>query len=1061
MSSSSHVGHASIYGMLRTRAARSPASIALLAPGQDALTNSELLTHVQGVSAIIGAAAATERVGVLMPNGPELGVATLAAASCATCAPINPALRHAELEFEFVDLRITTLLVATDLYEQARSAIDAWGGRVLLTTPTNKAGAFVFVGETRETAPSFAGADRVALLLHTSGTTARPKIVPLLQKHLCASATDIGATLDLGRDDRCLNVMPLFHIHGIVAGMLAPLVSGGSVICMPAFTPPEFFSALQHLRPTWYTAVPTIHQAVLANVARFDIAAQSSLRFIRSSSAALPAPLAEGLERAFGVPVIEAYGMTEAAHQMASNPLPPRQRKIGSVGLPTTTITVLNASGNPVPQGEVGEVCIRGPHVFEGYEANPPANAQAFTNGWFRTGDEGYFDTDGYLFLSGRIKEQINRAGEKISPREVDDVLLSHPDVEQAVTFGLAHPTLGEDVVAAVVLRRGSSVSPEDVRLFVRPRLAEYKTPRQIVLVDAIPTGPSGKLQRRTLAELLQTRLRPSYVAPQTEVERTVARLWAEVLGVDEVGAHDNFFQLGGDSIQAMMVCSRARMAQLRLEPEQFAEQPTLGGLAALAQPIAPSQPNPEEDATGPSPWLPAQLEFVDAAVPLRTSITIQAWRPLNISYLQRAVDHLYSHHDALRIVIERGPEGPRQRITAETNLPVVRTIDLSGTSASDRLEAYTKAIVQVTAQDKVDGPPVTFVYVDCGADGALVIIIASHIVADRRSREILAEDLQTIYDQIAEDRVVALPAKTTSVRRWADHRRQQANAGEFDDDLSYWRALLDSIQPMPTDLPSLQARPCFYRSGIDASQMRHVWDVAYKWGVQPSTIFGAAFAKGLATSFDRRYAALSYIFTGRRDARPPFDLSRTVACLASKVPVVIEIDPAAPGRELTRALQSQLEAILVKGERFAWLVEREPQLRRLLGACAGYNYVSIRRLVAGSERTWCTDSPRLAEIQPEVPAAVNPSDGSSELDALSGIDEPPNVMLECHVRVGVSRTWLFLGGFGLSAPMISRVLRATRTNVMDFCEISHTGAAERLGTRQPIARAATGLSRG
>jgi len=345
----------------------------------------------------------------------------------------------------------------------------------------------------------------VALVLHTSGTTSRPKIVPLTQENVCASAMHIAASLALTPADRCLNIMPLFHIHGLVAAVLSSLAAGASVACTPGFNALQFFALLGELSPTWYTAVPTMHQAIAGRAARHrEVIAAHPLRLIRSSSAPLPPQVMAALEEVFGVPVIEAYGMTEAAHQMASNPLPPRARKPGSVGVAAgPEIAIMDESGRLLPAGQAGEVVIRGPNVTSGYRDNPQANATAFTNGWLRTGDQGVFDGEGYLWLTGRLKEIINRGGEKISPREVDDVLMDHPAVAEVVAFALPHDKLGEDVAAAVVLKDGASVSERELQKFAGERLAAMKVPRKILFLDEIPKGTTGKLQRIGLAQRL------------------------------------------------------------------------------------------------------------------------------------------------------------------------------------------------------------------------------------------------------------------------------------------------------------------------------------------------------------------------------------------------------------------------------------------------------------------------------------------------------------------------------------------------------------------------------
>jgi acyl-CoA synthetase (AMP-forming)/AMP-acid ligase II len=351
----------------------------------------------------------------------------------------------------------------------------------------------------------FSGPDDLALILHTSGTTSRPKMVALSQANVCASARHIGATLQLTEADRCLNVMPLFHIHGLIAAVLSSLAAGGSVWCTPGFNALRFFALLDDALPTWYTAVPTMHQAILGRAERNrEIVMRRPLRFIRSSSSSLPPQVMAELEHVFGAPVIESYGMTEAAHQMASNPLPPAPRKPGSVGLAAgPEVEVMGEGGALLAPGATGEIVIRGPNVTKGYLENPEANATAFCDGWFRTGDQGVKDADGYLSITGRLKEIINRGGEKVSPREIDEVLMDHPAIAQAVAFGMPHDKLGEDVAAAVVLREGAAATERELRDFVAGRLADFKVPRKVLILDEIPKGATGKLQRIGLAQKL------------------------------------------------------------------------------------------------------------------------------------------------------------------------------------------------------------------------------------------------------------------------------------------------------------------------------------------------------------------------------------------------------------------------------------------------------------------------------------------------------------------------------------------------------------------------------
>jgi acyl-CoA synthetase (AMP-forming)/AMP-acid ligase II len=452
-----------------------------------------------------------DRVAIVLPNGPEMAAAFVSVASGAVTAPLNPAYRGEEFEFYLSDLRAKALVIERGMQSPAREIAKKLSVPIVELVPHRDQGVGTFTLEPldrlsgKAAKPGPGEDDDEALVLHTSGTTSRPKIVPLLQRNVMATARHIGTSLALTEGDVCLNIMPLFHIHGLMAATLSSLNAGGTVHCTPGFNALKFFSWLDEVKPTWYTAVPTMHQAILTRAERnAEIAARSRLRFIRSSSSSLPPQVMAELEKVFRCPVIEAYGMTEAAHQMASNPLPPRPRKPGFVGVAAgPEIRVMDEQGSLLAPGEIGEVVIRGPNVTPGYEANPEANTKAFTNGWFRTGDQGSIDPDGYLQLTGRLKELINRGGEKISPVEVDVILMDHPAVQQCVTFAMPHDKLGEEVAAAVVLREGKTATERELRDFASSRLADFKVPRKIVLLPEIPKGATGKLQRIGLAKKL------------------------------------------------------------------------------------------------------------------------------------------------------------------------------------------------------------------------------------------------------------------------------------------------------------------------------------------------------------------------------------------------------------------------------------------------------------------------------------------------------------------------------------------------------------------------------
>jgi acyl-CoA synthetase (AMP-forming)/AMP-acid ligase II len=435
-----------------------------------------------------------------IPNGVATIVSFLAASVAGTAAPLNPGYKEDEFRFYLEDTNAKVLLLPPEGIDDARAAA---GSVPILTVDTSPEGVVSLREVSGRTAVTPPAVDDVALILHTSGSTGRPKRVPLSHANLTISARNVARSYALTGDDVSLCVMPLFHVHGLVASTLATLATGGTVVVPAKFSPLSFWRVAQESGATWYSAVPTIHQLLLARVKPGDArpAGAEKLRFIRSCSASLPPQVMHDLEAAFGAPVLEAYGMTEAAHQMASNPLPPGSRLPGSVGRGTDVqISIRDDQGRVVATGERGEVCIKGPNVITGYENNPEANATAFfEGGWFRTGDQGTLDAEGYLTLVGRLKELINRGGEKISPREIDEVLLTHPAVAEAVCFGVPHQTWGEEVAAAVVLRE--PIGEPELQAFCKERLAEFKRPKQIHITETIPRTATGKIQRRVVAQ--------------------------------------------------------------------------------------------------------------------------------------------------------------------------------------------------------------------------------------------------------------------------------------------------------------------------------------------------------------------------------------------------------------------------------------------------------------------------------------------------------------------------------------------------------------------------------
>ncbi|MGE5248462.1 MAG: acyl--CoA ligase [Verrucomicrobiota bacterium] len=483
-----------------------PEAPALLAPGRTVLTFRDVRGQVLRLAEKLAALGLGrgDRIAIAMENGPELVLSLLAAAVCGTAVPLNPKYRAAEFGFYYEDGNVRALIAAPGSVSEAYAA--ARPETLVIHAETDASGRLALepvgpVGRPRSLeAP---GPDDVAILLHTSGTTRNPKRVPIRQRNLAASVANVVRACALTPADVSLCVMPLFHIHGIVASMLAPLASGGAVVCPQGFDAMRFWGWVEEFRPTWYSAVPAIHQLLLSRADRYaDLILGNPFRFIRSCSAPLPPMVVGRMEDVFGAPVTEAYGMTEATHQLTSNPLPPGLRKAGAVGFGIgVQVAVMDEAGALLPPDMHGEVVVRGLNVVDGYENDKEANETTFVRGWFRTGDQGVIDADGYLAITGRLSERINRGGEKISPLEIDHVLLRHPSVAEALAFGVPHRSLGEDVHAAVVLR--SAVTEQALRAHCAEFLADFKVPRRIHFLDSLPYVGSGKLRRNVMVKAL------------------------------------------------------------------------------------------------------------------------------------------------------------------------------------------------------------------------------------------------------------------------------------------------------------------------------------------------------------------------------------------------------------------------------------------------------------------------------------------------------------------------------------------------------------------------------
>ena len=579
-------GHSDIATLLAAGAATRGDAVAIMDAAGRTMSYAALDAHARHIAACLRAGNfrpddRRPRFGIVIPNGADIAVVMLGAAIAGEATPFNSVSTAAEFAGFFAATHIDALIVREGDTIPAVSVAEEAGIPVIRIRPD-----FSVVGldaPARE-APTPSGGD-IALVLMTSGSTGRPKIVPLTHRNVCCSAEEVATSIRLGPEDVCLTMWEQFHIGGLVDLLLAPLASGGRIIATGGFNAAQFFALLKDERPTWYQAVPTTLNELVQHAERHGIATKpNSLRLVRSVAAALSPALMERAIEIFDVPVIRTFGMTEASPLITSTPLPPLPQKPGSVGKSCgTQIAIMGPDGVLDEVGAEGQVAIRGENVFAGYEGDDEANAASFRDGWFLTGDLGYVDAEGDLFLTGRIKQMINRGGEKISPQEVDDVLAAHPAVAEVATFAVPHRTLGEDVAAAVVLR--TPTDPAELRNFARRSLATFKVPRRIIVMDRLPRNPVGKIDRLVLAKSAEAaRSKPpeTFAAPANAVERLLAVLWAQELNLPQVDVHLDFTEAGGDSLSMTRILLATEAALgCEISPDLFAENSTIAAIAA------------------------------------------------------------------------------------------------------------------------------------------------------------------------------------------------------------------------------------------------------------------------------------------------------------------------------------------------------------------------------------------------------------------------------------------------------------------------------------------------
>lgn len=831
---------ACLHDLLSHYGRNAPDRRAILAPGRLPMTYGALWLQtrdvVRGLRSL--GVGRTDRVAVVLPDGPEAAVAMVAVAAGAVCVPLNPGFTDDEYQRYFGELHLAALLTHAYSNSASRRAAHTLGIPVIevVTRPHDGAGAFNIVGQAPQRAADeeFASGADDAFMLLTSGSTSRPKTVPLTHASVCLSACNVGTALELGSRDRLLSVLPLFHGHGLISGLLAALAAGSSVVCTPGFDARAFFGWLTEFRPTWYTAVPAIHQAILREAdPHNEVARRSSLRLVRSASTSLAHDVLGGLEALFGVPVIDTYGMTEAATQIAANPL--QRRKPGSVGRAAgPEIAILDGRGRRLPAGKRGEIALRGPTITRGYDNDAAATMVAFRDNWFRTGDLGYLDAEGYLFIVGRIKEIIHKGGQKVAPAEVEGALLSHPDVIDAAVFPVPHGRLGADVAAAVVLRQDAKVSAQRLRDFARERLAGFKVPGLIRIVPEIPKGGGGKIKRGELAAAF-SKTPPAadkrggeMVSPRSELERQLAGIWADILDIDQIGVDQDVFALGVDSLaMTHMILRLEERFGVDFSFEDIFNAPTVAALALRVESsekgstdplLSSSDPTMETACVkgdGPQPVSIVQERMlrIERKLPGLPQFNLPfAYRlqgPLNVRALKRSLADVVRRHASLRTVFAWRDEVPIALVMPDVDVKpglVVKDLAARTRVGNSRVKELLLTRAKLEAEQAslepidINHAPLFRAYLfRLDAKDHVLLLVVHDIIIDGWSMAIFMEELSELYSASIAGRKAELREPGFQFSEFARWQRLWSASAAANRQFAYWKGRLGNVSPLFT----------------------------------------------------------------------------------------------------------------------------------------------------------------------------------------------------------------------------------------------------------------------
>ncbi len=821
----------SLYDQLHRYALSNPLAPAIMPCTGAAINYEELFEFVSAVKDQLRGSGigVRDRIAIVFANGPDMATAVTAIASLSVCVPLNPDLAEDDWKHYFQQLKIDALIWQAGPDTMAKQVASAMGLRLIELEPRPDRPGLFSLRIDEDHAPSHDGVPGLSdttIILPTSGTTSLPKAVPLTHSNISHSAWNTIEALELLPEDRLLAVLPLYHAVGLIAGLMTTLTAGASVICPGQFQVETFYASLEQHQPSWYTAVPTIHGAIIASAPEYQsILSKHTLRLVRSSGASLPPQRFTELEQLFGVPVIEAYGMTESASQIASNPLPPRQRKIGSVGPAAgPEIRIVNDKGEVAGQGETGEIEIRGPILTPGYDGDDNQEMIVSTDGWFGTGDLGYLDPDGYLFVVGRSKELIIRGGENISPRKIDEVLLDHPDVLEAVAYSIPHPRLGEDIAAAVVLRPGTKVSNLELRNFAlnSKKLRLSEVPRFVKIISDIPKSGTGKIQRNRILEEL--RALPDlggdadtgsrHMAPKPAIEHRMAEIWSEEFGNQTIGRDDDFFALGGDSLMAIRIGIRAReLFNIEVTLPMLFEHPTI---AKLADYISRRTPDQAEEIVGnkdkpcPTPASVSQSliflqnQLSDGYPVFNLVLSFRLKGNLDRKALEQSIAAVIQRHEALRGTFCLSDGECSFLVPPDGGSKVVNTIEDWKILGESGGYAFAKSVCDDEAWTRFDlerAPPVRFRLLQLTDDLYVLVIATHHIISDSWSTDIILREISASYAQQSHSWITSADVREVDFSDFAVFQRAWSNSKDAAAQLDYWAAYLDgarSVYPKP-----------------------------------------------------------------------------------------------------------------------------------------------------------------------------------------------------------------------------------------------------------------------